>query len=87
MCKILKSIRIEKRVIDFVLKQPGENFSVKLNKFVWRSSFRDLTKEEKRLLAIIKELKSHATKLQLELDKSSKSVKHLLCSPLFQRFL
>lgn len=80
MCKILKSVRFEAKVLNVIEKQPGDNFSAKVNRFIWRASLSDLKNEEKALNDEIKGLKKHITTLETQLNKAIKSVKELIRS-------
>lgn len=80
MCKILKSVRFEARVLNVIEKQPGDNFSQKINSFIWRASLSDLKAKEKALNYEIKALKKYITALQTQLHKATKAVKELIGS-------
>lgn len=80
MCKILKSVRFEARVLNVIEKQPGDNFSAKINTFILRSSLSDLKAKEKALNDEIKSLKKYITTLQTQFHKSTKSVNELISS-------
>lgn len=83
MCKILKSVRFEARVLNIIEKQPGDNFSVKLNSYVYRCSLTDLKSKEKVLIDKINVLKKYITTLEKQLDKTTEAVRSLIKSKFF----